>query len=70
MKTYKIVAGAVRNSRNGENILSIEGGEEQLHLANVDLDTVIRIRRKDEFGGYYQIVSLSLDDIITAVSGL
>lgn len=71
MKTYKILAGALRNSSDGDYILAAESGPEgQAYVPALGTDTIIRVVRLNNTGGHHAIITTTLGDLIDRMSGL
>lgn len=71
MRTYKIAAGAKRNTEPGDYFFSVDKGEEgAVHIPAMKSDAVIRINRVSRDGGSYTIKSLTLGELLEEVLGL
>lgn len=70
MKTYKIKAGANRNTPSGRHFIQIDDGEEQMFIANIPATATIRFFQISKQGGSLPVLSATVDEIVKETSGL
>ena len=71
MRTYKIAAGAIRNSRARRYALGVVGEDEAtVFIPNLANDATVVVLQKTIEGGQSTVVKMTLGDLLARAAGL